>query len=281
MKALLAILLALVIAAPLCAEGYVEDSRLEADFALLRLGTALQKRFDESGGRIERHYTPLELQPTLYFEHFSAENYLILYPASLNQPVRIRCIGTFRGDFWEQTMELSLDLVRRTSQRTHSPHEPFLFEILPKWGGAAGLFLPVFALLVGDTLQRRRRGQQKPRWFASAIVAVIGFLVLAAGSLAASHVRFEHLYELRFISLLFPCGIAAMELSGRFMRENHGKLTAAAFLTALATTAVLTDYGATYWYGGSTAAFLIVVGSIASGALYLVRFTQAHPRTKP
>ncbi len=277
----LALTIAVLLATPLCAEGYVEDSRSEANFALLRLGTALQKRFDESGGRIERHYTPLELQPTLYFEHFSAENYSILYPASRNQPVRIRCIGTFRGDFWEQTMELSLDLVRRTSQRTHSPHKPFLFEILPRWGSAIGLLLPIWALLTGDAIQRRRRQHGKSRRFVSIFFAFIGLLLFIEGSISATYVRLEYDYELRFISLLFPFGIAVMELSGRFMDENQGKLTAVAFLPALATTAVLTDFGATYWYGGSTAAFLVVAGSLVSGGLYLVRFTQAHPRTKP
>lgn len=277
----LALTIAILLATPLCAEGYVEDSRSEANVALLGLGTALQKRFDESGGRIERHHTPLELQPTLYFEHFSAENYKILYPASLNQPVRIRCIGTFRGDFWEQTMELSLDLVRRTSQRTHSPHEPFLFEILPRWGSAIGLLLPIWALLTGDAIQRRRRQHGKSRRFVSIFFAFIGLLLFIEGSISATYVRLEYDYELRFISLLFPFGIVVMELSGRFMDENPGKLIAVAFLSALATTAILTDFGATYWYGGSTAAFLVVAGSLVSGALYLARFTQAHPRTKP
>lgn len=270
-----------VVAAPLCAEGYVEDSRAEASISLWRLSDALQQRFDAAGGRLERHYTVLELQPTLYFEHFSAENYSIFYPASFDQPVQIRCIGKFRGDFWEQTMELSVDLVRRTSQRTRSPHEPLLFEILPRWGSAIGLLLPIWALVAGDAMQKRRRVQNKPRRFASMFVAMIGLLLLAGGSLTATHVRLEYEYELRFISLLFPFGIAVMELSGRFMGENQGKLTAVAFLTALATTAVLTDLGATYWYGGRAAAFLVVAGSLVSGALYLARFSQAHSRTNP
>lgn len=130
-------------------------------------------------------------------------------------------------------------------------------------------------------MQKRRRVQNKPRRFASMFVAMIGLLLLAGGSLTATHVRLEYEYELRFISLLFPFGIAVMELSGRFMGENQGKLTAVAFLTALATTAVLTDLGATYWYGGRAAAFLVVAGSLVSGALYLARFSQAHSRTNP
>lgn len=269
-----------VVAAPLCAEGYVEDSRSEANIALLRLNTALQKRFDAGGGRLERHFTPLELEPRLYFEHFSVENYSISYPASLDQPVIIRCTGIFRGDFWQQTMEMSVNLVQHTRQRTESPHEPFLFELLPRWGGALSLMMPIVGLVVGDAMQKRRRQLNKQRRTGSAFAAAFGALVLVFGCFSAIYVRLEFHFEWRFVSLLVPLGIALLELSGRLIAESPGRLTAVACLAALATTAVSTDLGANYWYGGTPAATMIATGTLIVTTVYIARFRRAGARTE-
>ncbi len=281
----LILLLLALLASPLCAEGYVEDSRAEARIALYRLIHSLQKRFDAEGGRLVHHYSPLELDPTLYFEYFSAENYSISYPANSKEPVTITCKGTFRGDFWVQSMEEEVYLARRTNRRAKTPSDPFLFETLPRWGGGILFLLILVSFALVPHWQLRRVECGKPHGAVSLIVFLAGASLFVVGAPLSFKIVLERLFESRALTLVVPLGYIAMEVSGRLYSGEHMRQMTANMLTVAAATLVVTsELEMGYWHGGPERASVLGLLLLAALGLVAIRFARAnaHPaRTGP
>lgn len=181
MKALLAILLALAVAAPLCASEEARSS--EARAALGALKDRLLVKYREGGGRVDTRWgigdllSPQEMRE-LDGSYFKRNDYSLHWPGDRESVAVLSCHGVFSGRDGPANIELEVDL-RTGEARFNDPPEP-LWPKIADWG--ALVMLLVLTLAAFRAIYRRIVLHSKPstsaRWSYAAVLSGVWLMLL-------------------------------------------------------------------------------------------------------
>lgn len=167
MKALLAILLALVIAAPLAATS--EEARSsEARACLGELKDLLIRKYHESGDRADIHWTIADILGErrlhdLNGSYFTHKDYSLRWPKERPDVAVLSCRNVWSGQFGVTDIELEVDLVSGAAS-FNDPPKSLMSRLRESWHigwleitSMVGVLVVAIALLRCFVARRRER----------------------------------------------------------------------------------------------------------------------------
>ncbi|GIK51757.1 MAG: hypothetical protein BroJett014_07300 [Planctomycetota bacterium] len=277
MKTLLAILLALVIAAPLCASEEARSS--EARAALGALKDRLLVKYRESGGRVDTRWgigdllSPQEMRE-LDGSYFQRNDYSLHWPGDRESVAVLSCHGVFSGRDGPANIELEVDL-RTGEARFNDPPEP-LWPKIADWGALVLLLVLTMAVLcaIYRRVILRATMSLRARWACGALLAGIWLVLIGGFAWPFSHTP-DHL-AVGYLAPAIPLGFLLYFGGAQALPPINGFRLLLNWLSSAQIGAALWDLFEMNKSMEEHRQFLCVAAALVLGSFGLLRYVRAQ-----